>query len=116
MHGPTIERDGFCVLLAAVEQTQVRSLLEHCRSAFADDSEGVLARSSRGHVYAARNLIRSVPNIHDAWRNLRLCRFLETKLGMKFGLVRLGRLPGTKTLPLPYKTIQNRRLISPGQR
>ncbi len=83
-----LERDGFCLLKGAVTSETVEQLLHVCRDAFADDLDGVLARSSRGHVYAARNLIESIPEISTVWKSERLLSFLSENLGDGFGLVR----------------------------
>ena len=46
------------------------------------------ARSSRGHVYAARNLIESIAEVSTAWRSDPMVSFLRRELGSAFGLVR----------------------------
>lgn len=84
-----LERDGFCLLPKAVSPTQVKQLQSICSKVFEEDTEGILARSSRGHVYAARNLIDSVPEIQTAWQSKSLLQFLRSKLGTEFGLVRV---------------------------
>lgn len=83
-----LQRDGFCLLEGAVSRTQVNQLTSVCSRVFAHDVDGVLARSSRGDVYAARNLIRSIPETQTIWRCERLLRFLKVELGDGCGLVR----------------------------
>ncbi len=88
MISPGLDRDGYCLLRQAVSVETVFGLLDVCRNAFVDDSLGVRARSSRGHVYAARNLIESVPEVTTVWQCKTLLSFLRTNLGEDFGLVR----------------------------
>lgn len=65
----SLNQDGFCVLPGAVDRESVRQLISECDQVFAADTETVRARSSRGHVYAARNLIHSVPLVSEIWRD-----------------------------------------------
>ncbi|TWU54343.1 Phytanoyl-CoA dioxygenase (PhyH) [Rubripirellula tenax] len=90
MDQPTLDRDGFCLLKQAVTAETVEQLLVVCRDTFDDDADGdtVRARSSRGHVYAARNLIKSIPEVSTVWQCDSLVGFLREQLGDQFGLVR----------------------------
>lgn len=83
-----LDRDGFCVLKQAVSAESIASLLAACSRAFDGDTQGVRARSSRGHVYAARNLIESIAEATTVWQRDPLLPFLREQLGMEFGLVR----------------------------
>lgn len=83
-----LDRDGFCLLRQAVDAGTVSHLLDVCRDVFEDDSDNVRARSSRGHVYAARNLIETVPDVSTVWQSAALLRFLREQLGDEVGLVR----------------------------
>ncbi len=83
-----LQRVGFCLLRGAVTSEAVERMLHVCRDAFEGDSDGVLARSSRGHVYAARNLIDSIPEVTTVWLCDSLVSFLGDQLGGQFGLVR----------------------------
>jgi len=83
-----LERDGYCLLRHVISAETVVGLLDVCRGVFDDDSQGIRARSSRGHVYAARNLIQSVPQVSTVWQCKRLLSFLDKHLGQDFGLVR----------------------------
>jgi hypothetical protein len=83
-----LQRDGFCLLPAAVSDEVVSRLLTICKDTFESESAGVRARSSGGHVYAARNLIQSIPEVRTVWRNEPLLSFLREQLGEEFGLVR----------------------------
>ncbi|OYP36153.1 phytanoyl-CoA dioxygenase [Rhodopirellula sp. MGV] len=85
---------GFALLNKPVKQLVVDELLTACERVFADRDlaekrdGGVLAKSSRGHVYAARNLIRTLPMVATVWRTESLIGFLKSQLGDRFGLVR----------------------------
>ncbi|QEG00450.1 Phytanoyl-CoA dioxygenase (PhyH) [Stieleria maiorica] len=83
-----LERDGFCLLKSAVPAKTITGLIDACRQAFDDDTRGVRARSSRGHVYAARNLIDSIAEVKTVWRDDPMRSFLNEQLGADFGLVR----------------------------
>ncbi|WP_182866586.1 phytanoyl-CoA dioxygenase family protein [Rhodopirellula sp. JC639] len=83
-----LEQDGFCLLNSAVPAKTIVSLIDACRRAFDDDPQGVRARSSRGHVYAARNLIESIEAVKTVWQADPLRPFLREQLGADFGLVR----------------------------
>lgn len=84
-----LEMQGFCLLPQALDGALVDSLLQACEGAFHSEGQEVRARSSRGHVYAARNLIRSVPLVRSFWRQDPLREFLTQHLGDDFGLVRV---------------------------
>lgn len=84
----SLQRDGFCLLKQAVAKETVERMLAIFRDTFDVNSEDVLARSSRGHVYAARNLIASIPEVATVWQCDSLLRFLREQLGDTFGLVR----------------------------
>ncbi len=83
-----LQGDGFCMLRGAVPAETIRQLLKVFSDAFVDNSESVRARSSRGHVYAARNLIESIPEVTAVWQCDSLVSFLLEQLGDQFGLVR----------------------------
>lgn len=93
MNQRSFKRDGFCLLNQAVSEKTVERLLALCchsfnGDSFNEDSDGVRARSSRGHVYAARNLIESIPEVATVWQCDSLLSFLREQLGHSFGLVR----------------------------
>ncbi len=99
-----LHRDGFCLLRQAVDAVTVSHLLDVCRGVLQNDSDNVRARSSRGHVYAARNLIESIPDVSTVWQNDALLRFLRERLGDEFGLVRalFFDKPPDRTWMLPW--------------
>jgi|GEM_PF-4143993 len=79
----SLARDRFCILGAAVSSEVVSRLIVPCKDAFVDDANGVQARSSRGHVYVARNLIESIPEVSTVWQQEPLHSFLREQLGEK---------------------------------
>lgn len=83
-----LHRDGFCLLRQAVDAETVSHLLNVCRDVLQKDSDNARARSSRGHVCAARNLVESIPDVSTVWQSDALLRFLRESLGDEFGLVR----------------------------
>ncbi len=76
-----LQRDGFCMLPAAVDRDTVARLLARFDGAFEDDSQAVRARSSRGHVYAARNLIGSIAEVSTVWQADPMMSLLPTSSG-----------------------------------
>ncbi len=99
-----LDRDGFCLLYHAVEPVTIQRLLAVFDDAFEDDSQSVRARSSRGHVYAARNLIDSIPEVTTVWQVDPMLTLLREKLGDGFGLVRalFFDKPPERTWNLPW--------------
>lgn len=103
-----LHRDGFCFLQQAISKATVEQLLAVCRETFGGDlngtADGVRARSSRGHVYAARNLIASIPDVTTVWQCDLLVTFLSQYLGGEFGLVRalFFDKPPDRTWALPW--------------
>tara|TARA_R110002049_G_scaffold285698_4_gene467009 strand:- start:155695 stop:156429 length:735 start_codon:yes stop_codon:yes gene_type:complete len=83
-----LQHDGYSMLRNAIDGGTVQRLLGVCRDVFHNDSDQVRARSSRGHVYAARNLIETIPEVTTVWQNSVLLSFLHHRLGDQFGLVR----------------------------
>ena len=115
-----LDKDGFCLLSGAVPTATVRSLLTAVSQAFSDESPDVRARSSRGTVYAARNLIGSVPEVLCVWQQPPLATFLRQQLGEGFGLVRALYFdkPPERTWNLPWHkdtavAVKDNRLASP---
>ncbi len=99
-----LERDGFCILPQAVDISTVQRLLAVLAGAFDDQSQSVRARSSRGHVYAARNLISSIPEVVSVWQTGSMLKLLQDTLGEGFGLVRALYFdkPPERTWNLPW--------------
>lgn len=99
-----LERDGFRILPRAVDAKTVGHLLAVFDDAFEDDSQSVRARSSRGHVYAARNLIESIPEVKTVWQTVPMLEQLREVLGDGVGLVRalFFDKPPERTWNLPW--------------
>ena len=83
-----LDRDGLCMLHDAVDVATIQRLLSVLDSAFEDDSKSVRARSSRGHIYAARNLIETIPEVTTVWQVNPMLSLLHEQLGVDCGLVR----------------------------
>lgn len=102
--GWLLEKDGYCMLPGAIRNEIVARLLRRFDDAFAEDSQSVRARSSRGHVYAARNLIGSIPEVCTVWQAEPMITLLKEVLGRDFGLVRalFFDKPPERTWTLPW--------------
>ena len=96
--------DGFALIREAVDAATVERLKLACQAAFAADDDLPRARSSRGHVYAARNLLQVVPEVQTFWQSGTLLRVLQSVLGDQFGLVRVLFFdkPPDRTWALPW--------------
>ena len=99
-----LSRDGFCIIRQAADKGSIRRLLDLFDDAFGGESSSVRARSSRGHVYAARNLIDSIPEVTSVWQTGPMFQFLLNELGESFGLVRalFFDKPPERTWSLPW--------------
>ncbi|MEI7459648.1 MAG: phytanoyl-CoA dioxygenase family protein [Pirellula sp.] len=99
-----LDRDGFCMLHDAVDVATIQRLLSVLDSAFWDDSKSVRARSSRGHIYAARNLIETIPEVTTVWQVNPMLSLLHEQLGVDCGLVRalFFDKPPDRTWSLPW--------------
>jgi ectoine hydroxylase-related dioxygenase (phytanoyl-CoA dioxygenase family) len=99
-----IEKEGFYLLQRAIESAVVSRLLNRCAEAFAKDQNAQNARSSQGHIYAARNVIDFVPEVKTLWRESALTELLIEVLGENFGLVRalFFDKPPDRTWSLPW--------------
>lgn len=99
-----LEQDGFFLLPRGIETTMVERLLAIFACEFVIDSQSVRARSSKGHVYAARNLIESIPEVTSVWQTEPMLGLLREVLGDGFGLVRalFFDKPPERTWNLPW--------------
>ncbi len=84
-----LENRGFGLLPGAVELSTVERLRQLCRDALSDTGDTRRARSSRGHVYAARNLLDAIPEVKTFWRGGAIAATLREVLGTRFGMVRV---------------------------
>lgn len=83
-----IKRDGCMLLTATVEGESIGRLRDVFQNVLAAETRSELARSSRGHVYAVRNLIDSVPEVLEVWQTGPMANLLHSQLGDTFGLFR----------------------------
>ncbi len=99
-----LDRDGFCLLRHAVDVVTIQRLIAVLDSVFEDDSHSVRARSSRGHIYAARNLIETIPEVTTVWQVNPMLSLLHEQLGVGCGLVRalFFDKPPERTWNLPW--------------
>lgn len=103
-HDWNLDQHGFCLLQQALEKEMISCLLHSFDNAFEMESATIRARSSRGHVYAARNLIDSIPEVTTVWKSGPMFQFLTQELGNTFGLVRalFFDKPPDRTWSLPW--------------
>ncbi|MCU0721120.1 MAG: phytanoyl-CoA dioxygenase family protein [Pirellula sp.] len=104
IYDASLLRDGFCILPQAADKEAVRRLLDVFDDAFGEESSSIRARSSRGHVYAARNLIDAIPEATSVWQTGPMFQLLSNELGGSFGLVRalFFDKPPERTWSLPW--------------
>ncbi len=97
-------RDGFQLHSNLFSPATVAQWLTICNETLAVDSPGVQARSSHGHIYAARNLIELIPEVATVWQIPPLLTLLRSVLGDDFGLVRalFFDKPPERTWNLPW--------------
>ncbi len=58
-----LDRDGFCLMHHAVDAVTIQRLLAVFDDVFEDQSQSVLARSSRGHGYQWHDFVRPYSRI-----------------------------------------------------
>ncbi len=99
-----LEQTGFYVLPQALRRDDAERLASLLEGTFEEDELAVRARSSRGHVYAARNLIGSIPDVSKVWQTPAMLRLLREVLGPGLGLVRALYFdkPPDRTWNLPW--------------
>jgi hypothetical protein len=103
-HSGNVHSQGYSLLQGAVGAACLDAVIAGCESAMMAENNAVLARSSRGHVYAARNLIDHVVQTKTIWRTGIQYDFLRQVLGQNFGLVRVLFFdkPPDRTWSLPW--------------
>jgi hypothetical protein len=99
-----LDRNGFWIIPGAVDTKIINRLLDVFDTALVVDSQSVRARSSKGHVYAARNLIESIPDVTTVWQAEPMLGLLREVLGEGCGLVRalFFDKPPERTWNLPW--------------
>ena len=86
-HLERLEADGFSVVESVFNAAEVQRMIGELESAIAADVKSSI--KSRGKVYAARNLIDSIPDVQSFYRAGRLVELLTEDLTARFGLVRV---------------------------
>lgn len=81
-----LDQDGYAILANVLSPSQVVRWIGELDSLFADDSSAIKGR--QGAVYAARNILSSLPDCCDISSIPNLANLLGETLGPGFGLVR----------------------------
>ena len=97
-HLARLEADGFSVVESVFDSAEVRSMIDKLESAIAADDASSI--KSRGKVYAARNLIDSIPDIQSCYRAAPLMELLTEDLSARLRHCRnSGQLAHPRYLP-----------------
>lgn len=86
-HLERLQADGFSVVESVFDAADVQRIIDKLERAIAADDESSI--KSRGKVYAARNLIDSIPDIQSCFCAAPLLELLTKDLSKRFGLVRV---------------------------
>lgn len=99
-----LKSQGYCVLPDTLSSSLVDQLIHQCEVAFQVDQKKTRTSSSRGHIYAARNLIDASDLFRTFWKVGFLRPFLLEHLGDSAGLVRVLFFdkPPDRTWALPW--------------
>ena len=99
----SLRNDGFYVVPTALSPEQTDTLLHEIETSIASDSSASI-RSSRGTVYAARNLIDSLDQLIPLIQATELIDHLTSAIGDQAGLVRVLYFdkPSDRSWSLPY--------------
>ncbi|MEZ6097040.1 MAG: phytanoyl-CoA dioxygenase family protein [Pirellulaceae bacterium] len=84
-----INLTGFAIVRDAINGDRLRELCDACQRIFVDPALSQSAKSKSGHVYAARNLIHSIPLVQTIGFDGELGHLLTGVLGEAYGLVRV---------------------------
>lgn len=122
IHKTQISRDGFTIIENVLDSVAVDRWIHELEKLFAGDK--VAIKNRQGSVYAARNILASLPQCCDISSLPRLSDLLTQILGIKYGLVRglyfdkhperTWSLPWHKDLTIAVKanSLSNRSLSS----
>ena len=86
-HLERLNANGFSVVESIFDAAEVQRTIDKLESAIAADSDSSI--KSRGKVYAARNLIDSIPDIQSCFNAAPLVELLTADLSARFGLERV---------------------------
>ncbi len=81
-----LQRDGVLVIPSVLSPAEITDWLTQLESNFAADLAAIKDR--RGAVYAARNILDSLPKVCSIWNHEAIRELLTETLGNDFGLVR----------------------------
>ncbi len=81
-----LQRDGVLVIPDVLSRGEISDWLAQLESNFAADLAAI--KNRRGAVYAARNILNSLPEICSIWNHQPIRQLLTKTLGEGFGLVR----------------------------
>ncbi|QEG23052.1 Phytanoyl-CoA dioxygenase (PhyH) [Mariniblastus fucicola] len=97
-----IQTQGFCIVQNVFGQAAVEQLLHRIEMATRTDAESAL--SSRGTIFAARNLIDSIPDLLELIKRPALATLLSETIGENYGLVRVLYFdkPSDRSWNLPF--------------
>ena len=97
-----LQQDGYCILEAVFSSDEVVAIQNSIDHATQNDADSAL--SSRGTIFAARNLIDSIPDLVDVANSPKTRRLLGETLGENFGLVRALYFdkPSNRSWNLPF--------------
>ena len=84
----TLAELGFILLRGVHAPATLDRMVSHFDRMLEADGASAGRRASRGHVYAARNLIDDAAEVRDVWRCQRLVALLHAVLGDRCGMVR----------------------------
>lgn len=85
-HQTEIERDGFTIIENVLDDPAIEQWIAKLELLFSTDQDAI--KNREGAVYAARNILSSLPECGDVASVSVLSRLLTETLGSEFGLVR----------------------------
>lgn len=89
MYETQLERDGFCRISGVYNSLEATAYADDLAATLCGSSDVATSmRTSRGAVYAARNLLDIWPQTSTVWKRRPICDLLSATLGHGFGLVR----------------------------
>lgn len=85
-NGFDLDRDGVLIIPDALDSGEVAKWISTIELHLANDSDAI--KNRMGAVYAARNLVASIPGLSTIWNRPVIRELLVSALGQDFGLVR----------------------------